>query len=283
MPVIVSDTVLTLPAVLERTDLRPILYAQKVNYISARPNGHKSWVSYVTTIQAVQSGGRVVILDYDNKRPDVLANRAKAMAYAHLFQSDSVYFADVEKWANPAVRAAAAEWLLAANNPVYSTVIIDSDTAAGAANDGGDIRKWWEANITPWSNLQITVLVLAHLPKRNEETHGPMGSGDKRALLDGASYILELGIAWNEEQGGIVHLRVDKDRHGQLPAVEGEIAADIVAEWMELGGERFLNITVEPPNADRTNDALADKLAKALAEHPGGVYSATQRQGIGQG
>ena len=234
MSIEIDETALKLGAILERTDLRPILYAQKVNYIAARPNGGKSWLSYKTAIQVIQTGGRVIFLDYDNKRPDVLSRRVRDMGYSELFKRDDVYFADIYQWTNPAVRAAAAQWLLAADYPVNSTIIIDTDTSAGAANDGSDIREWWESFITPWNKLEIGMLVLAHLPKREEETHGPMGSQDKRGLLDGASYLLETAIAWNAEQGGVLHLRVDKDRHGQLPAVEGEVAADVVAEWLGI-------------------------------------------------
>ena len=273
MSIEIDETALTLGAILERTDLRPILYAQKVNYVAARPNGGKSWLSYKTAIQVIQSGGRVIFLDYDNKRPDVLSRRVRDMGYADLFKRDDVYFADIYQWTNPAVRAAAAQWLLAADYPVNSTIIIDTDTSAGAANDGSDIREWWESFITPWNKLEIGMLVLAHLPKREEETHGPMGSQDKRGLLDGASYLLETAIAWNAEQGGVLHLRVDKDRHGQLPAVEGEVAADVVAEWLELDGERVLNITIEPPNEHRKAESIADKLTSILGDNADGVYS----------
>ena len=36
MSIEIDETALKLTAILERTDLRPILYAQKVNYIAAR-------------------------------------------------------------------------------------------------------------------------------------------------------------------------------------------------------------------------------------------------------
>ena len=195
------------------------------------------------------------------------------MGYKELFQREDVYFANLDEWPNPGIRAAAGEWLLAAANPANSTIIIDTDTSAGAANDGSDIREWWDSFITPWRTLEIGLLVLAHLPKREEETHGPMGSQDKRGLLDGASYLLETAVAWNSEQGGVLHLRVDKDRHGQLPAVEGEVAADVVAEWVEMDGQRMLNITIEPPNEHRKAESIADKLASILSDNADGVYS----------
>ena len=277
--IVVDESRRVMPAILERVDLRPILYARMVNYIAARPNGGKSWVAMEAIVHAVQCGGRVVILDYDMKRPDTLAIRAETMARADLFKDQSsVYFADLDKWENPALRAAATEWLLSAPNPDYSTVIIDTDTSAGAANNGDDIRKWWDKHITPWEDRQIGVLVLAHLPKNGgEQTYGPMGSQDKRGKLTGASYRLETVSAWNAEQGGLVQMVVDKDKHGMLPAVEGEIAADVVAEWMELDGQRFLSITIQPPDEHRGHEQkagkLTEKLYAALAEYPEGVYS----------
>ena len=240
-----------LPAIMERTDLKTILYAQAVNYIASRPNGGKTWLAIKGMVQGTTTlGGRFVILDYDMKRPDTLARRALAMGYGELFKDASkFYFADLDKWtANPGLRTAAAEWLLAAPNPVYSAVVIDTDTSAGAANDGGDIRQWWADFIDPWERLKIGVIVLAHLPKNAEDTHGPMGSQDKRGKLSGASYRLETIVGFNEDQGGLVQMIVDKDKHGQLPAVEGEVAADVVFTWMGEKGDtdRWMNITIEP-------------------------------------
>ena len=144
--IVVDEDNLVMPAILERVDLRPILYAKYVNYIASRPNGGKSWIAMNAIVHSVQCGGRVVILDYDMKRPDTLARRAKAMALAGVFSDvGSIYFADLDKWENPAVQAAAAEWLAAAPNPDYSFVVIDTDTRAGAANNGDSITKWWKS------------------------------------------------------------------------------------------------------------------------------------------
>ena len=278
----VDPNKVTLPAIMERTDLRTILYAQTVNYIASRPNGGKTWLVIKSMVQGETLGGRFVILDYDMKRPNTLARRALAMGYAELFKDKSkFFFADLDKWeANAGLRAAAAEWLLDAPNPVYSAVVIDTDTSAGAANDGGDIRKWWTSFVTPWERREIGVIVLAHLPKNDGDgTHGPMGSGDKRAKLSGASYMLETIVSFNEDQGGLVHMIVDKDKHGQLPAVEGEVAADVVFTWMgeKDDKDRWMNITIEPHEEHRhiggDADLLTETLYNALAEYPDGVYS----------
>ena len=284
MVIEVDPNRVTLPAIMERTDLRTILYAETVNYISSRPNGGKTWLAIKGMVQGSTLGGRFVILDYDMKRPDTLARRALAMGCSDLFKDASkFYFVDLEQWtANPGIRAAAAEFLLAAPNPVYSAVVIDTDTSAGAANDGGDIREWWALHIAPWEKRQIGVMILAHLPKadkKDEATHGPMGSQDKRGKLSGASYRLETIVGFNEDQGGLVQMVVDKDKHGQLPAVEGDVAADVVFTWIGEKGDpdRWINITIEPHDEHREvaqhAGNLTEQLYEALVEFPDGIYS----------
>ena len=274
-----------LPAIMERTDLKTILYAECVNYIASRPNGAKTWLAIKAMVQGSRLGGRYVILDYDMKRPDTLARRALAMGLSELFKDTNLfYYSDLEKWENPAVRAAAAEWLRAAPNPTYSAVIIDTDTSAGAANDGGDIRQWWTKFITPWELLGFGVIVLAHLPKADKEdepTHGPMGSQDKRGKLSGASYRLKTIVGFNADQGGLVHMILDKDKHGQTPGVEGEVVADVVFQWIGAIGssDRWLNVTIEPHDEHRqiedggTFETTTEALYNALAQYPDGVYS----------
>ena len=112
---VVRSTIGKLPAILSRTDGRTILYAQKVNTVAARPNGGKSWVAIKCAIEVVERGGRVLMLDFDNKRPGVLAGRAQDMAVEGIFQNkDSFQFKDVELVKYPGAMAAAVQWLLAA-------------------------------------------------------------------------------------------------------------------------------------------------------------------------
>ena len=278
---VVRSTIGKLPAILSRTDGRTILYAQKVNTIAARPNGGKSWLAIKCAVEVVERGGRVLMLDFDNKRPGVLAGRAQDMAVEGIFQNKEYFhFSDVELVKHPGAMAAAVQWLLTAKDPIFSTVIIDSDTAAGVPNDGGDALPWWKIHVTPWETDELGVLVLSHRPKEGkdddedeEPSPGPMGSTTKRALPTGAVLIMKTTKMWNGEVGGLVHLRVDKDRNGELPGVERDTIVDMVVEHVELDGRRFLNITLEPPDSERGNEGVVDELDAALANYPEGVYT----------
>ena len=275
---VVRSTIGKLPAILSRTDGRTILYAQKVNTIAARPNGGKSWLAIKCAVEVVERGGRVLMLDFDNKRPSVLAGRAQDMAVEDTIQNKEYFhFSDVELVKHKGARAAAIQWLLAAKNPVFSTVIIDSDTAAGVPTDGADALPWWKVHVNPWETAEIGVLVLSHRGKDDadddEPSPGPMGPTSKRALPTGAVLIMKTTKMWNSEVGGLVHLRVDKDRNGELPGVETETIVDMVVEHEELDGKRFLNITLEPPDSERGNDGVVNELDAALANYPDGVYS----------
>ena len=176
---------------------------------------------------------------------------------------------------HPGAMAAAVQWLLAAEAPTFSTVIIDSDTAAGVPNDGGDAYPWWKAHVKPWEAAELGVLILSHQPKQQDEDTppGPIGSTTKRALPTGSVLIMKTSKMWNSEVGGLVHLVVDKDRAGELPGVEGETIVDMVVEHVGLDGGQFLNITLEPPDPERGNESLVEDLDAELANHPEGVYS----------
>ena len=269
----------TWPSILSRTDGRTILYAQKVNTIAARPNAGKSFISIKAGDEAMQKGGRVLVLDFDNRRPDTLADRAKDMSLLDAFQdTEALRFMDVDMMANTGIVQAAVEWLLAAPNPVYSFVIIDTDTASGAPSDGKDIFQWWQQYVAPWERGNLGVLIISHLPKRLEDLPpGPIGSSGKRGQLTGACLVIDPVSMWNKGQGGIVQIKVDKDRVGELPGVEGDLICDVVAEWLGTGDDRFLNITMNPVDEVRGQiqiaGKLADKLYDALAEYPDGVYS----------
>ena len=273
---VVRSTIGKLPAILTRTDGRTILYAQKVNTVAARPNGGKSWVAIKCAIEAVERGGRVLMLDFDNKRPSVLAGRAQDMQAEATFQNKEYFqFKDTELVQHKGAMAAAVQWLLAAKEPTFSTVIIDSDTAAGVPNDGGDAYPWWAKHVTPWEVVELGVLILSHQPKQQDEDSppGPIGSTTKRAMPTGAVLTMKTTKMWNSEVGGLVHLKVDKDRNGELPGVEEDTIVDVVVEHVAMGDSQFLNITLEPPDPERGSEDLAEDLDVALANHPEGVYS----------
>ena len=76
---VVPASAARMPAMLSRTDFRTIFYAQRVNVLAGRPNGGKSWAAMKAAIEVVEKGGRCLVLDFDNKRPDTLARRATSM------------------------------------------------------------------------------------------------------------------------------------------------------------------------------------------------------------
>ena len=278
-----------MPALLSRTDGRTILYAQKVNTVASRPNGGKSWIAIKTAMQAVERGGRVLMLDFDNKRPGVLAGRTRDMDVEATFQNKEVFqFKDTELVQHKGAMAAAVQWLLAAKDPVFSTVIIDSDTAAGVPVDGSDALPWWKSHVQPWEAAELGVLIVSHRPKDENEDDpsvGPMGPTLKRALPTGAILVMRTSKMWNDQQDGLVHLWVDKDRNGELPGVEGETIVDVVVEHVREreGDTQFLSITLEPPDSERGSADLVSELDVAMADYPDGLYSQKAVQALVKG
>ena len=95
---VVRSTIGKMPAILSRTDGRTILYAQKVNTVAARPNGGKSWVAIKTAIEVVERGGRVLMLDFDNKRPSVLAGGLSICRWKRLSRTKRLSSSRMWSW-----------------------------------------------------------------------------------------------------------------------------------------------------------------------------------------
>ena len=73
-------------------------------------------------------------------------------------------------------------------------------------------------------------------------------------MVDGAALKI-VGTPWNRTTGGAIHLVVEKDRHGQLPARMGEIAATITGTYDDHGAFGH-EITAPKANQDTASAAL---------------------------
>ena len=127
------------------------------NTVAANPNGGKSWLAIKVAIRSrLAPCRRVLMLDFDNKRPSVLTSRAGDTPGRGSDNPEQGIFANCQGCGvGAAIRALwlrwTIQWLLAAEGPTFSTVIIDSDTAAFTVpNDGKDVLPWWKKHVTPW-------------------------------------------------------------------------------------------------------------------------------------
>ena len=160
---------------------------------------------------------------------------------------------------NPGLMCA-VEWLVAGG--IYSVVIIDAAESSGAPSDGSPVTAWGKEKVKPFSSRDVGALILDHVPKRRQERpRGAIGSTHKLTRIDGAAIGIS-GKAWTKTEDGLMVLRLEKDRHGDVP---GSVGKKIAAVKGHYEGE-LLTISIDPPNQEDDGELdMAMLLLEALA------------------
>lgn len=251
-----------LPALLERDDGETILYAGRFTSIYGEPAGGKSWAALIVALEAIRRGGRVAYWDHED-RPSTVAVRAQLLGGLDaVTDPDRFRFVSPELADYLTAKAEAIRWLLAAPDPTYSLVVIDSAESAGCPSDGADVGAWLNGYVEPWRRRDIATVVVDHVPKRrSDRPPGAIGSQHKRARIDGAA-LLAIGSPWTKTGSGAVTLVVEKDRVGDLPAGRGQAVATIRGDYDPHGAFGW-RITAPQAAAD---DGLDRRLLAAVAE-----------------
>ena len=251
-------------ALIERTDGKTLLYADKLNGVFGQPGGGKSWIGLQALVDTVAIGGRALWLDFED-RPATFRERARALGFEP--RKQSAY----HKWLPRTIMEddeaqtfeAAVAWVSTYENGL---VVIDAATQAGCPADGSEVDSWYRKHVDPWRQANVGVLVIDHVPKRTEDRpRGQIGSQGKLARVDGAALYVH-GRAWTRDKPGSLKLVVHKDRPGYLPAATGETAAIVLGDPDDSG---LLNIRFVPPNEAADGQPVADNLLAALAEQGG--------------
>ena len=250
--------------VIERTDGRALLYANKLNAIFGLPGGAKSWIGLQALVEAVMRGGRALWLDFED-RPTTFRERGRALGFEPREHSEA------HKWLPRTIMeddeaqtfAAAVGWVSEYENGL---VVIDAATQAGCPPDGTDVEPWYRKHVDPWREADVGVLAIDHVPKRNEDRpRGQIGSQSKLARVDGAALYVQ-GRPWTRDKDGAVKLIVHKDRPGHLPAAVEETAAIAVGRHEANG---LLRIQFVPPSEAADAQPVADDLLAALVKGGG--------------
>ena len=265
-----------LPALLSRDDGGTILYASKLNWIFGLPSSGKTWVSIIALEQAILCGGRVLVMDFEDSRA-TFQRRAHLLGLNPALHADNIIYALPGLMDNPSALAEAQEWLMDANNPTYSLVVIDAAESSGCPSDGAAVNPWIAKMIKPWRDVGAGVLVVDHQPKRNEDRPlGPIGSQRKLAAVDGAALECS-GLCWTKAKGGKIILSNHKDRGGDLDAPIKKALAVIVGTWAGEGDARAFGYTIERPEQQEDVESLSHKIFDAVRNAgPDGISSLTK-------
>ncbi len=216
----------------------------------------KTWIGIKAALEVLKHGGRVLWWDFEDK-PDTLYRRVEALGELGLIKGPNVAFVDYSLQELDDLGAAtkglanAIEWLAEAGQ--YSLVVIDAAESSGAPSDGSPVTEWFKTMIDPFQRRtrSVGVLLLDHVPKRRQDRpRGAIGSQHKLARVDGAAFGLS-GRPWTKTEDGVMTLRLEKDRPGDVPGHMGSRVATITGRTVD----GRLTITIDPPT-DNDDEGL---------------------------
>ena len=257
-PVVDTDPA-RLPALLKSENGATIIYAGKLHTLHGPPGVAKSWIALLAAKQAI----RVLWWDFEDK-PSTLARRAKRIGAHNILDPELTKYVGPSLFEDPVAMSEAQAWI-SEGNPAMNLVVIDAAEAAGCPSDGAEVGEWFRTRVRPWQDVGATVIILDHIPKRKEgRARGPIGSQHKLARVDGAAILVE-GTPWTKNEPGRVHLTVDKDRPGDMPAV-GQHLATVVGDYDE---DDAFRLKIVAPDDEPEDDDLELAVLQAVHEHDG--------------
>jgi hypothetical protein len=266
------------PAVLRRADGFCLLYAGRVHAFVGEPETLKSWTAQVAAAEILKAGGVVLYVDFESEAKDVVGHLVALGVSLEQLLTGLLYVRPDEAFGDPA-----RTHLLAAvaGREVQLTVIDGVDnsmTLSGLEpNSRKEYAQWHHALVRP---LQVAtqgpVVLIDHVVK-DREKRGDLasGAGNKKALIDGASFVFELVQQFGRGRTGIVRLLVAKDRPGALRqrANGKEVARLVLVSRDEQLVEADLQVpaaaTGDPAGAERQAwqpTALMERISRLLEQ-----------------
>ena len=254
------------PAALVRSDGETLLYAGEVNSVYGEPSIGKSWIAVAVLIENLKAGVRVCYWDFED-RPSTLAERLAAFDAFGLADSPNVLYAVPSLAEDEAAMDSMARWLMGGDKPGF--MILDSATQAGAPIDGAAPTEWYAKHVDHWKLAGIGSLIVDHVPKQKiDRPRGPVGSYQKLSRITGAALYVS-GRPWTKTEDGMIKIRNDKDRGGDLP---GPLLATVaILTGKHVDGK--LVYAFEPPEQEDDNDLAATLLEAIAALGADGVSS----------
>jgi hypothetical protein len=87
-----------------------------------------------------------------------------------------------------------------------------------------DTLKFLRRTLRPFAELGCAVVILDHVVKnKSGQGRWSRGSGAKIGQYDGVSYVLQLIESYTPKKAGKLSLKVAKDRHGGVGAINQKI------------------------------------------------------------
>lgn len=252
-------------SLLRRTDGEALLYRDRVNELHGEPEAGKGYIIGAAVGELILKGTAVLYLDFDQdpvgvleriKAAGVPPERLREHLYLHCISEPLPLrrVDGVRAW----TEAAAGCLDRLAATPGLAMTVLDGVNAAMSMlglepNSAADCADFMRLLVFPFRSA-AGVLLADHTVK-DPERRGrfALGSIQKSAALDGASFSVRVLEQPAPGKVGRLRLVVAKDRPGAVRAISRRVAGEDVAADVEING------TVDPPNVriDPPGDASA--------------------------
>lgn len=215
-------------------DAGALFYPGLVNGLAGHSGAGKSWVALLVVAQELAKGQTVLYLDYEDTPVGLVDRLVKVGVDPDAIRQHFIYISPEEQ-----VDQVARSLLLdVVDERKPSFAVIDSTGESLAlqgcsSNDGEDVAMW--ARILPrlLTKTGCTVLLLDHMAKAAEKDLWAVGSQRKRALIQGAQYILDAHQPFSQMVSGYSVIKCAKDRAGHYAM--GEKVARLSVNQIEDG------------------------------------------------
>lgn len=216
------------PEVLRRSDGLGLFYRGAVNEIHGAAGDGKTMVAIACAVEVLQSGGRVLYLNYEEPDGRLISRFTLLGAKADWITSRFDHVRPEERPTDATLAHLVAQG--------YDLVVIDTvgesiqNVTGGDSNSTDDVTEWHQF-ARAFSNAGACVLAVDHITKAAADEGGsralmPIGSQAKFAGYKGAVYFLEPARTGGLKQGaeGSLRLKLAKDNGGGLGLAKGDLA-----------------------------------------------------------
>lgn len=203
------------PSVCWITGSHALFYQGRINGLHGEPESGKSWIAWITARQILDRGGKVLYLDTEDSEIGAVT-RLQALGVTEDMLDRFGYVRPEE----PCPPQAWGRLL----DTGWDLLVVDSVMEAMGLEgldplDNAETAMWLRKVVRPASDRGITVIMIDHVAK-NRETRGTwaIGAQQKRAMIRGSSFMVELLKPFAKGGEGEAALWLAKDTPGEIRA-----------------------------------------------------------------